>query len=88
MINDRRLWVLLIFAAYLANAAFSEASTDEPATLRYYARGNNGELIYQKSGEDSESVEIYEFRDNGEYATLQSEVVPENGGFTWHYRNL
>lgn len=78
MIKDRRLWGILV-ASFLASAPSSQTATDQPGTLRYYARGNNVQFIYQKSEGDRGSIDIYDFRANDEYATLQSQVIPQNG---------
>ncbi len=76
MIKQRSLWVFLA-ASLLAHAASSQTAPDQ--TFLYYTRGNNAQLIYQKTGDDSASINIYDFRENGDYATLQSEVVPQGG---------
>jgi uncharacterized protein YecT (DUF1311 family) len=76
MINESCLWVFLA-ASFIASTAFPQTATDQ--TFLYYTRGNNAQLIYQIAGDDSGSISIYEFRENGEYATLQSDVVPQRG---------
>jgi uncharacterized protein YecT (DUF1311 family) len=76
MIKERSLWVFLA-ASLFVHAASCQTATDQ--TFLYYGRGNNVQLVYRKGEEDRGSIDIYEFRENRSYATLQSDVVSQSG---------
>ncbi len=77
--NHRFFGILFVVSTLLGNIASCQTATDEAGKFLYYSRGSNVELIYQKDEEDRESIDVYEFRENGQYATLQSQVVTQNG---------
>jgi len=74
----RSLWASLVISV-VAHFATAQMARDEIEPLLYYARGNNVQLVYQKTAEDQGMVDIYEFRENGGYATLGCQVVTRNG---------
>jgi uncharacterized protein YecT (DUF1311 family) len=74
----RGLWAFLVISV-VAHFATAQMARDQLEPLLYYARGNNVQLVYQKTAEDHGMVDIYEFRENGDYATLGRQVVTRNG---------
>jgi uncharacterized protein YecT (DUF1311 family) len=76
MIKQRSLWVFLA-ASLIAHAASCQTATEQ--TFLYYARGKTIQLVYQQGEDNRGSIDIYEFRENGKYATLRSDVVSQSG---------